>query len=158
MENIVDIRPLPDAGVYQLILPEQVSSLLQLKQPDGKMIRIIHENKMQLEWLGQRIWQQYHFLDDVFITGKTKLIRKKRLAFIILIMAALISIFRTSIAGWIHVDIIYLTAFLFTVGVISCMQLMKYFALGTAGTNRDQVSGQISALKELIRKDYSSTD
>ena len=106
--------------------------------------------------VGQRIWQQYHFLDDAFITGKTKLIRKKRLAFIILIMAAIISIFRISIAGWTHVDIIYLTAFLFTIGVISCMQLMKYFALGITGTNRDQASGQISALKELIRKDYSS--
>ena len=80
MADAVDIKPLPGAGVYQLFLPEQVASTLQLTAADGHALSIIHENKMQLEWLGQRIWEQYHSLKNAFMIGKERLKRKKRIA------------------------------------------------------------------------------
>jgi len=156
MADAVDIKPLPGAGVYQLFLPEQVASTLQLTAADGHALSIIHENKMQLEWLGQRIWEQYHSLRNAFMIGKEKLKRKKRLAAIMLASAGVIALFSAGIARLTQINILYVNTFAFTIGIICCLQLLKYFAKGMSIADSNLTSGlQISELKESILKDYS---
>ncbi|MDP4131459.1 MAG: hypothetical protein Q8918_18040 [Bacteroidota bacterium] len=155
-ENSIDIKSLPGAGVFQLVLPEQVATRLQLKQPDGHVLFIIHENKMKLEWLAQSIWKQYQIMNNAFISGKTRLNRKKRVAVIVLLFTALIAVFRSGLATLTHINLLYINATVFTLGVMCCMQLLKYFAMGMKRPDETQVSGiGISELKELIQKDYS---
>ncbi len=159
MVDSVDIRSLPGAGVYQLFLPEQVATTLHLTEADGNALFIIHENKMQLEWLSQRIWQQYHSLKNAFTVSKVRLKRKKRLAVIILVFAGLITLFSSGIARQTHVNILYINTFVITVGVFCCLQLLKYFAKGVSFSDSDFVSElQISELKESILKDFSPED
>ncbi|HEY4156049.1 MAG TPA: hypothetical protein VGM24_11495 [Puia sp.] len=154
MTDSPDIRSLP--GAYQLFLPEQVAAMLHLTQGDGKALVIIHENKMQLEWLAQKIGEQYHSLYNAFIAGKARLKRKKRRVLIILLFVALAAIFNGPLAGIMQVDRLYIKAFIFTLGIICCMQLLKYLAMGMAGSARG-VDTELSVLelKELILKDFS---
>jgi len=156
MTDSVDIKPLPGAGVYQLILPDQVASTLRLTEADGHAIFITHENKMQLEWLGQRIWQQYHSLKNAFTIGKERLKRKKILAAIILAVAVLTGLFSAEIASLAHSSSLYVKTLAFAVGIICSLQLLKYFAKGMSLSNGALVSEpQISELKESILKDFS---
>jgi hypothetical protein len=159
MTDPVDIKPLPGAGVYQLFLPEQVARELQLTESDGHALSIIHENKMQLEWLGQRIWKQYHSLKSAFIAGREKLKRKRRLAVIILALACLTALFSKGIAGITHLSDLYIKTLAFAVGIVCCLQLLKYFAKAMSFSDSDLVAGsQISELKEAILKDFSRQD
>ena len=156
MADAVDIKPLPGAGVYQLFLPEQVASTLQLTAADGHALSIIHENKMQLEWLGQRIWEQYHSLKNAFMIGKERLKRKKRIAALMLASAGLIALFSAGIARLTQINILYINTFAFAIGIICCLQLLKYFAKGMSIADSHLTSGlEISELKESILKDYS---
>lgn len=159
MPDSIDIRSLPEVGVYQLFLPEQVATLLQLKEEDGNPLSIIHKNKMQLEWLGQSILKQYNTLNDAFIVAMAKLKRKKRLAIIMLVLSASIALLSSYIAALIRVNILYVRAFVFTIGIICCLQLLKYIALGITYGDKGLVSDfRILELKELILKDYSLKD
>ncbi len=156
MPDSIDIRSLPEVGVYQLFLPEQVATMLQLKEDDGNPLSIIHKNKMQLEWLGQNILKQYNTLNEALQTGMAKLKRKKRLAIVILAISALIALLSSNIAALVRVNILYLRAFVFTIGIICCLQLLKYIALGISYVDRGLASDfRILELKELILRDYS---
>jgi hypothetical protein len=156
MENTIDIRSLPDAHAYQLLLPDQVAARLQLKQADGNTLFITHENKMQLEWLGQRIWQQYHNLNSSFTASKTRLNRKKRTAVIVLLSVAILAVFRNRLATLLRMDSMYVNAFIFTVAILCGMQLLKYLAMGVSAMDREIASDStILELKEIIQKDYS---
>lgn len=157
MPDSIDIRSLPEGGVYQLFLPDQVASMLQLKEDDGNPLSIIHKNKMQLEWLGQTILKQYNTLNEAFIAGTAKLKRKKRVAIIVLALSALIAFLSSNIATLTKINILYVRVFAFTVGIICCLQLLKYIAQGL--TNADKsLDFRILELKELILKDYSMED
>jgi hypothetical protein len=159
MTDSVDIKPLPGAGVYQLILPDQVANTLQLTEADGHTLFITHENKMQLEWLGQRIWQQYHSLKNAFAAGKERLKRKRRSAAIILAVAVLTGLFSEEIAGLARISTLYVKTLAFAAGIICCLQLLKYFAKGISLSEGVLVSQpQVSALKESILKDFSLPD
>jgi hypothetical protein len=156
MTDSVEIKPLPGAGVYQLLLPDQVASTLHLKAADGRTLFIIHENKMQLEWLGQRIWEQYHSLRNRFSISKERLKRKKRIAFIILVLAGLVAVFNSAIAAFTNLSVLYIKTFAFLAGIICCLQLLKYFAKGIFYSQADPDSEQMmQELKESILKDYS---
>ena len=159
MTDSIDIRSLPGGGVYQLCLPEQLSNTLRLTKADGNALSIVHENKMQLEWLAQRIMKQYQAFNNALTAGKAKLKRKKRLAFIILGISLLTGLFSSGIAKLAHINILYTYTFIFTVGIISGLQLLKYFAMGFTLSEGDVNSDlHISGLKDLILKDFSPED
>ncbi len=159
MHDKVEIKHMPEAGVYRLFLPEPVITALRLTAADGQALFITHENKMQLEWLGQRIWQQYHALKNAFTAGKERLKRKKRLAVILLAFAGLIAIFSALISRLARINILYINTFVITVGAFCCLQLLQYFAKGSSLSDNELASGpEISELKKSILNDYSPED
>jgi hypothetical protein len=159
MNDSVEIKPLPGGTVYQLFLPEPVVAALRLTAADGRALFITHENKMQLEWLGQRIWQQYHALKSAFAAGRERLKRKRRMAVILLIIAALIAAFSSAISRLTQVNILYINTFVIAVAVFCCLQLLQYFSKGSLSPDNDPLSGlQISELKKSILRDYSIRD
>ena len=156
MEIPADIEFLKSTGLYQLRLPEPVTTVLKLTEADGHALFIVHENKMQLEWLAQKIADEYGKVKNSFMISKMRLKRKRKLAISILILASLIALFRIPVSGLVHIDVLYLNVFVFTLGIVCCLQLLKYYALGISKSDDDLLSGlPFSELKELILKDYS---
>jgi hypothetical protein len=156
MADSLEISALPVAGVYRLLLPESVANLLKLTEPAGKALFITHQNKMQLEWLRQSIWEQYHTASEAFTAGKARLKRRKQWATATLLLAAVVALFNVRLSQLAHIDVLYIKVLSFTIGVICCLQLLKYFAMGMTLAGRDSGAEQrVLELKELILKDFS---
>jgi hypothetical protein len=140
---------------YRLILPRPVIDQLGLMDGEGNIVPIIHENRMQLEWLAQKILSWFNAIHDNRVLVNRKLNKRKRIAIIVLLLAVLAAIFHTGLASLIHVSAAYISVVAFALGIIAFLQLLKYYALGLAargeGLSSDQ---QVVELKELIQKDY----
>jgi hypothetical protein len=151
-----DIEFHPENDNYRLILPAPVTEVLSPTNADGKILPITHENKMQLEWLAQKIVSRFNKLNEDLIANRVILKRKKNIAVGIIILAAVAALFKYNLARVTNINILYINVAAFAVGIIACLQLLKYFALSYTDSGRDIASDlQIIELKELIQKDYS---
>ena len=147
----------PESGKYILTLPESVYKTLGLTDTEGKPISIVNENKMQLEWLSQKIMGWFHDLNTRIMSTRSRLNRKKRVAVLILFISILIAFLNHSLSRITHIDILYINLSAFGFGMICILQLFKYFALGLTGYGmKSNAEDEINDLKQLIQKDYST--
>jgi hypothetical protein len=155
MSISADIEFLPADKKYRLLLPGPVTQLLDLKNADGKTLIMTHENKMQLEWLAQKIYGRFNTAKELLISIKTRLKRKKRLVLILLGLAAVAGFLNKEIASLSQLNSLYIKVSAFAIGIICCLQLLKYYAQGISSIELASFDPEISELKELILKDYS---
>jgi hypothetical protein len=140
---------------YRLILPSPVIDQLGLIDAEGNTVLILHENRMQLEWLAQKILSWFNAIHDKRVFKTRKLNKKKTIAIIVLVVAALAAIFHTRFASLLHVSAAYVSVSSFALGIVAFLQLLKYYALGLAAREEDPSSDQnVLELRELIQKDY----
>jgi hypothetical protein len=155
MNLTTDIKFLPDSNRYLLVLPGQLTNVLDLNDDEGKAIPITHENKMQLEWLSQRLLSLFGKVNETLVANRATLKRKKYWAVSIIFLSVLAAVFNQELARLAHTQVFYIEVTAFAVGAISCLQLFKYFAMGFTDLGRDSFSDvQFAEIKELIRKDY----
>jgi len=155
MATETDIVFESDGNKYRLILPRPVIDQLGLMDAEGNTVPIVHENRMQLEWLAQKIFSWFNTIHDKQVFVTKKLNKKKRIAIIVLALAALAGIFHNRLASLLHLSAGYIAVSGFALGIIAFLQLLKYYALGLA-TGREDLSTdqQVLELRELIEKDY----
>lgn len=113
---------------------------------------------MQLEWLAQSILSNFNKLNDTRLINKKKLARKRLVCFILLALCAIIAMFKEPISKIINTNTLYINLVVFGVAIISCLQLLKYLALGLSDINKGDFSTapEIEQIKELILKDYAT--
>ena len=151
-----EIKILQNDNQFQLLLPEPATDLLGLKGPDGSPLPIVHENKMQLEWLSVSIMDKYRALTNQYAVTHKRLDVKKRWAATILLVCAVLAFCSYYVIPLNHIQKLYITVSAFTIGIISCLQLLKYFALGMNGRAKDLSSDlELVLLKEQIIKNFS---
>jgi len=143
----------PELSRFQLVLPGIVTDQLGFRDENKTQLSIVHENKMQLEWLAQKIMEQYFSLKTGNEKFKARLRIKKAIAFFILLATVIGFLLRNQIALNFHFSVIYLNAGTFAAGIICLLQLLKYFALGFAKSDLSE-EPEIIELRQLIREQY----
>ena len=138
-----NIEFLPDGKKYQLILPVPIVNSLGLTDPEGRPVSIIHENKMQLEWLSQRILTRFSQMNDELIVKKSKLKKRKYWMLGIMAMAIVAGLLNAPLAKMLHVSVLYIDVIAFAFGIIACLQTLA------------NLDPEMMEFKELILKDYS---
>ena len=146
-----------ETGKYTLTLPESVYKTLGLTDAEGRPLSIVNENKMQLEWLSQKIMGWSHDLNNRVESTRSRLNRKKKYAGSILLVSIVLAVSNRPLSRITHIDILYINLAAFAIAMICILQLFKYFALGITirGVNADE-DHEINELKQLIQKDYST--
>jgi|GEM_PF-962710 len=151
-----EIKILRNEDQFQLLLPEPATDLLGLKGPDGKPLPIVNENRMQLEWLSHSIMKKYKSLTDQTIVTHKRLDVRKRWAAMILLACAVLTFCSYYLIPLNRVQKLYVTVSAFTIGIISCLQLLKYVAMGANSQRMDPSADlELIQLKEQIIKDFS---
>ena len=151
-----EIKILQNEDQFQLLLPEPATDLLGLKGPDGKPLPIVNDNRMQLEWLSHSIMKKYYALTSQNTVTHKRLDVRKRWAAMILLVCAVLIICSYYLIPLNHIQKLYVTISAFTIGIISCLQLLKYFAMGTNSQTIDLSADlELIQLKEQIIKDFS---
>ena len=152
-----NIQFLSASNDYELVLPDSISNAFGLKDKTGKVLSIKSSNKMQLEWLAQSILKSFDKLNDVRQINRKKLAARKRICVIILLICGIAALLKENIAGIIHANSLYVNLVIFGAAIISCLQLLKYVALGLSDINKGDYSSdpEIEQIKELILKDYT---
>ncbi len=143
----------PELSRFQLVLPGIVTDQLGFKDENKRQLSIVHENKMQLEWLAQKIMEQYSLLKTGIEKFKARLRRKRTIALCILLATVIVFLLRNQIVLNFHISVIYLNAGTFAVGIICLLQLLKYYALGFAKNDLSE-EPEIIELKLLIQAQY----
>src|SRR5215467_13873676 len=115
----------PESGKYILHLPESVYKKLGLTDTEGKPLSIVNENKMQLEWLAQKIMNWFHDLNTKLVSTKSKLNRRKRIAALILLICILVAFLNRPLSNITHIEILYINLSTFAVGMICILQLFN---------------------------------
>ncbi|MBS1597620.1 MAG: hypothetical protein JST75_05310 [Bacteroidetes bacterium] len=142
---------------YELVLPDSIRDAFGLKDQNGNQLSIKSENKMQLEWLAQSIVSSFTKLNEYRTISNKKLNRKKTMCVALLAICGIVALAKTNIANLFHTTPLYINLIVFGVAIISCLQLLKYFALGISAINQGDFSSdpEIEQIKEMILKDYS---
>jgi len=152
-----EIQYIQSIRKYQLNLPAAIIEAFQLNDETGKPLTITHENKMEVEWLAQKLNTQFISQIEAMKTFRTKLSRKKKIAFIFLAVAILITVFSYSISKLIGSTQILVSAFGFTIAIVALLQLLKYIAQGLSGPMSKLTDPEeTSKIKEIILRNFVS--
>src|SRR5580693_9348242 len=117
MANSFDIQFNQEIQKHLLIVNDAIKNELDLKDDQGKPLLMMHENKMQLEWLSQKIIALYTELNQVIEFYSTRLKKRKRVAIILLLSISVVALFNNSIARLFHINPVYINAPAFAIGI-----------------------------------------
>ena len=155
MANSFDIQFNQEIQKHLLIVNDAIKNELDLKDDQGKPLLMIHENKMQLEWLSQKIIALYTELNQVIEFYSTRLKKRKKVAIIILLSISVVALFNNNIARLLHLNPVYINAPAFAIGIVCVLQLLKYYAMGFNGYGSNLESNlKIIELKKIIQEQY----
>ncbi|MFI5153079.1 MAG: hypothetical protein ACHQET_07065 [Chitinophagales bacterium] len=137
------------------MLPKDIAEALQLSDNTGNPVLIVNENKMQLEWLVQKINALFNAQDRSLTVFKTKLKRKKTITFFVLILSALVVKFSQPISSLLGTSRIPVNFCGLSIAIISFLQLLKYIAQGFSGpSTRFADTNEAADLRETILKNF----
>lgn len=137
-------------------MADQVMDDLLLKDEQGKPLEIVHENKMQLEWLAADI-EKHH---GEFIVYMEK-VRKRRqlkmkIAIIILLITIVVAIMNHTVASWLSLPLGTLNMMTILIGFFSAWQILQLYLLGSRGGSAALKENlRTLELQELIKKKFS---
>ena len=97
-------------------MPVPVGNSLGLTDQEGRPVSIIHENKMQLEWLSQRILTRFSQMNDELIVKKSKLKKRKYWMLGIMALAIAAGLLNAPLAKMLHVSVLYIDVIAFAFG------------------------------------------
>ena len=155
MSTNFDIQFSQEIQKHLLIVNEEIKNELDLRDDQGRPLLMVHENKMQLEWLSQKIIVLYTEIKQVIEFYSTRLKKRKRVAIFLLLGTSAVALFNNEIARLFHLHPIYINVPAFAIGIVCVMQLLKYYALGFNGYGSDLESNlKIIELKKIIQEQY----
>jgi len=150
-----EIQYIQSIRKFQLVLPESMIETFQLRDDSGNPLSITHENKMELEWLAQKLNTLFKSQSETTNTFQSKLNTKRKMAFIVLAIAILIVVFSHSLSTLLGSAQLPISGTGFALGVIAILQLLKYFAQKLSGpVSKLADAEEVLKIKETILKNF----
>ena len=152
-----DIRFLPEENLYELSVPQEAANMLGLQPGTDKTLAICHESKMKLEWLAISIGEKFDQLNSVAGRSQIQSAVKRKRALMVLGIAILIGLAAPLINKLTHFDKMYLWMAAFTIGIIACLQFLKYIAQELASKEQSpDLKADLLALRDQIDRDFQA--
>lgn len=130
MEDRLNIEFIRGTGKYKLHLPETVTSDLLLMDERHQPLEILHENKMELEWLSADIINRH----KEFLTSMEKAKRRRRIkmtiAAAILLLIAIATFMSRTLAELFKIPFNIFNLLIFLVGIVTLWQVFQLYVLG----------------------------